>query len=227
VPAHLDIESWPRREHFRFFKGYDNPFFNVCVSLDVTGLLRLVRSRNDLAFFLTYHYLALKAANEVEPFRYRLRGDRVLVHDRIDAGTTILLEDERFAFCYFDWDDDFSRFAAKGKAAVESLRAGDSRLEPRDDRDDLIHCSVLPWISFTSFAHARRWDRQDSVPKIVFGKVSQDGERFRMPISVEVHHALMDGLHVGRYLERLESAFADPAAPLGLADEGVKDCKDE
>jgi chloramphenicol O-acetyltransferase type A len=31
-----------------------------------------------------------------------------------------------------------------------------------------------------------------------------------MPISIEVHHALMDGLHVGRYLNRLEEALADP-----------------
>jgi len=219
MAAYLDIESWSRRQHFHFFKEYENPFFNVCVNVDATHLLRLVRS-HGLAFSLAYHYLALKAANEVEPFRYRLRGDRVLVHDRIGAGTTILLADERFAFCYFEWDDDFARFAAASSAAVESLRAGDGRLEPRADRDDLLHCTTLPWISFTSFSHARRWDRQDSVPKLVFGKVFQDGDRFRMPISVEVHHSLMDGLHVGRYFERLESYLADPAAPLGLGVDG-------
>jgi chloramphenicol O-acetyltransferase type A len=31
-----------------------------------------------------------------------------------------------------------------------------------------------------------------------------------MPISVEVHHALMDGLHVGRYLDRLAEVLAQP-----------------
>lgn len=216
MSTYLDLETWPRREQFHFFKGYDSPFFNVCVQLDVTALLRLARSRDGVPFFLTYHYLALQAANEVEPFRYRLRGDRVLVHDRIGMGTTILLDGERFGFCYFDWDGDFSRFAAQGAAALEALRAGDGRLEPREDRDDLIHGSVLPWISFTSFAHARKRKHEDSVPKIVFGKVFEDGGRSRMPISIEVHHALMDGAHVGRYLERLESCFADPAAPLGI-----------
>ena len=210
MPTYLDLETWPRREHFHFFKEYDNPFFNVCVQMDVTGLRQLSRERAP--FFLTYHYLALKAANEVEPFRYRLRGHRVLVHDRIGMGTTILLDGERFGFCYFDWDDDFSRFVAQGTAALETLRAGDGRLEPRKDRDDLIHGSVLPWIAFTSFSHARKRDPEDSVPKIVFGKVFQD----RMPVSIEVHHALMDGVHVGRYLERLESYFANPAAPLGI-----------
>ncbi len=219
LSTYLDTESWSRREQFHFFKEYDQPFFNICAHLDVTALVRLSRSREGLPFFLTYHYLALRAANEVEPFRYRLRGDRVLVHDRIDMGTTVLLEDERFAFCYFENDDDFARFAEKAGAALESLRAGEGRLEPRDDRDDLIHCSVIPWISFTSFAHARKLGRQDSVPKIVFGKYFEDGGAFKMPVSVEVHHALMDGVHVGRYFELLGRSFTHPEAVLGLAEE--------
>lgn len=216
MPAYLEIESWSRREQFHFFKDYDHPFFNVCVQLDVTALVRLVRAREGLPFFLTYHYLTLRAVNRVEPFRYRLRGDRVLVHDHIDMGTTVLIDGERFAFCYFEDDDDFARFAERGSAALEGLRAGGGRLEPRDDRDDLVHCSVLPWISFTSFAHARKSNRQDSVPKIVFGKYFEDNGRFKMPVSVEVHHALMDGVHVGRFLELLESHFARPEAVLGL-----------
>lgn len=219
MTTYLDVERWPRREQFHFFKSYDHPFFNVCANVDITHLVHLARAREGPPFFLSYHFLAMKAANEVEPFRYRLRGDRVLVYDRIDAGTTILLDGERFGFCYFAHDDDFARFAAQGEAAVATLRSGEGHLEPRDDRDDLIHCSVLPWISFTSFAHARRHNEQDSVPKIVFGKYFEDGGRVRMPISVEVHHALMDGVHVGRYFERLESYFASPAEVLGSRDQ--------
>ena len=33
-----------------------------------------------------------------------------------------------------------------------------------------------------------------------------------MPLSVEVHHALMDGLHVGRLVQGLEDRLQDPAA---------------
>jgi len=36
-----------------------------------------------------------------------------------------------------------------------------------------------------------------------------------LPISVEVHHALMDGLHVGRYLTRLEEMLMQPENYLG------------
>ncbi len=216
MSGYLDIETWSRRKQFEFFKDYDNPYFNLCVNVDVTSLLALTRPAKDISFFIAYHFLSMKAANEVEPFRYRLRGDRVLVHDRIHAGTTLLLADETFTFVYFDFDEDFEVFHARAKAAVEKARAAVSRLDEREGQDDLIHHSVIPWVSFNSISHARNWRRQDSVPKIAFGKYCEDGNRIRMPISVEVHHALMDGLHVGRYFEKLESYFSNPRAALNL-----------
>jgi chloramphenicol O-acetyltransferase type A len=216
MSGYLDIETWSRRKQFEFFKSYDNPYFNLCVNVDVTNLLALTRATPDISFFITYHFLSMKAANEVEPFRYRLRGDRVFVHDRIHAGTTLLLADESFTFVYFDFDEDFEVFHTRARAAVEKAQAGESRLDEREGQDDLIHHSVIPWVTFTSISHARNWRRQDSVPKIAFGKYREDGDRMRMPISVEVHHALMDGLHVGRYFEKLESYFSNPHSALNL-----------
>jgi len=216
MAGYLDIETWHRRQHFEFFKSFDNPFFNICANVDVAPLVGLTRAAKSLSFFLTYLFLSMKAANEVEPFRYRLRGDRVFVHDRIHAGTTLLLADESFTFVYFDYDSDFEVFHARAEAAVASAQAGASRLDQRDGEDDLIHHSVIPWIAFTSFSHARNWRRLDSIPKIVFGKRHENGERILMPVSVEVHHALMDGLHVGRYFEKFESYCANPRSALNL-----------
>jgi chloramphenicol O-acetyltransferase type A len=217
MAEYLDLENWSRRELFEFFRGYEQPYFNVCTRLDVTRLLALVRGRPGVSVSLAYHYFALRAANEVEPFRYRLRGERVLVHEVVHGGTTVLLPNESFVFAYFDYNEDFSQFVAAARRAVDAVRVGDGRLRPRDGEDDMIHCTTLPWVSFTSFAHARRHDPADSVPKLAFGKFAEEGGRVLLPISVEVHHALMDGLHVGRYLTRLEEALARPEAYLHAA----------
>ncbi len=210
MSRYLDVENWPRRQQFEFFKDYHNPFFNICTSVDVGPLLERTGAMEDISFFVAYHFCSMKAANEVEPFRYRLRGDRVLVHDRIHAGTTILLDDENFTFAFFDYDDDFEVFHARARESIERARAEGIQLHQRADRDDLIYHSVFPWATFTSVSHARRGARGESIPKIAFGKYRADGDRLMMPISVEAHHALMDGLHVGRYFERLESYFSDP-----------------
>jgi len=77
MPTYLDLTTWPRKQHFDFFRGFDNPFFNVCVPVDVTALGAFCRAEG-VSFFLGYLHLSTRAANAVESFRYRLRGDRVL-----------------------------------------------------------------------------------------------------------------------------------------------------
>ena len=215
MSGYIDTETWSRRHLFRLFMGYDDPFFNVCADVDATNLLDFARSRN-LSSFITYHFLSTKTANEVEPFRYRLRGDRVLVHDRVDAGAVLLLADESFTFVYFDFAEDFGAFHTSAKEKIESARVEPPPLDARADRDDLIYHSVIPWVSFTSISHARDSRRQNGIPKISFGKYRDVGGRMMMPVSVEVHHALMDGLHVGRYFERLGEYFSDPRSALSL-----------
>ena len=155
---------------------------------------------------LAYHYFALRAANEIESFRYRLRDGKVIVHDVIHGGTTVLLPDENFTLAYFEYDEDFGKFIAAADRAVKEVVSGDGAFRP-NARDDMIHCTTLPWVSFTSFSHARNWKSEDSVPKIAFGKFVKANDRTFLPFSVEVHHALMDGLHVGRYVSRVQEMF--------------------
>ena len=209
MSRYLDLETWHRRELFEFFIGYTNPYFNVCTNVDVTALLAFVRDRPGLRTSLAIHYFALRVANEIEPFRYRLKDRNVIVYDVINGGTTVLLPNESFAYAYFDYHQDFDKFVAEMGKAVDDLRNSNDPLKPTM-RDDVIYNTTVPWISFTSFAHARTPGRGDSIPRFVFGKFTKENERTMMPFSVEVHHALMDGLHVGRYLTRLEEALGNP-----------------
>ncbi len=208
MTTYLDVTTWSRRDLFEFFRNFDNPYFNICTRLDVTNLLVFLRSRPDLNVSLAYHYFALRVANEIEPFRYRLRDGRVVVHEVINGGTTVLTPNESFTFAYFDFDEDFERFMLAAQHSVSDAKASNS-FEPTAN-DDTIYFTTLPWVSFTSFAHARNWGREDSVPRIAFGKFVPENERTFLPFSIEVHHALMDGLHVGRYMNRLQEALDQP-----------------
>ena len=215
MTKHLDLENWIRRDVFEFFLGFDKPYFNICTNLDVTNLLTMLSDRGaKSSVSLAYHYFALRAANEIEPFRYRLQAGQVLVYDVIHGGTTVLLPSEIFTLAYFEYDASFEKFMAGAQRAMNEALSGDGAFRP-NPRDDMIHFTTLPWVSFTSFSHARNWGREDSVPKIAFGKFKKVDGRTLLPFSVEVHHALMDGLHVGRYVTRLEEALHEPEKFIG------------
>lgn len=208
MPGYLNLDTWPRRDTFNFFKTFDKPYFNLTTNLDISALLAL-REKREFKNFLAYHYLALRVANEIEPFRYRISGDQVVVHDVIHGASTVLMPNDTFAFAYFDYQENFQTFSTGASREIDRVREENTKFDPRDDQS-VIHFTTLPWVSFTSFSHARNWGREDSVPKIAFGKFTKSEGKVMLPISVEVHHALMDGVHVGRFLQRLEAALGAP-----------------
>ena len=205
----LDIATWNRRPHFEFFKNAEDPFFNLCTEVDVTGLYEAIQSSSQGSFFLASLWLSLKAANEIPSFRYRMKGESVLIFDRVDAGSTILRDDQTFGFGYFRYEPDYGSFEHLGSEEIDRVRKRTGDLGEQTDRLDRIYYSVIPWVSFSSFSHARNRNERDSIPRIVFGKHHQKEGARMLPISVEVHHALVDGLDVARFLERLQSHLDD------------------
>jgi len=212
MPQPLDIDNWHRRHHFEFFKNYELPFFNLCADVDVSKLNEWSREQGGPSFFLASLYLSLRAANEIEPFRYRLSGDAVVVHEVIHGGSTVMRQDETFGFAYFDFGPSYDQFEVAGLEILAHARNASGPLEDRPERADLIHYSVIPWVHFTGFMHAQRLGAHDSIPKIAFGKHSDRVGSRMMPVSVEVHHALVDGLDVGRFYECFQSLLDDPTA---------------
>jgi len=206
---YLDLENWNRKELFYFFKDYDHPCFNVCAAVDITDLLTYTKE-HQLSFFIASLYLSLRAANTITEFRLRIRDEKIIIHDVIHAGSTVLNSDETFSFCYFDYDANFQRFNSAAFQKLKKFAEGFKCLEAQEQRDDLVHYSVIPWIAFTSFTHARKYKTRDSIPKIVFGKYHEDSGATKMPVSVEVHHALMDGIHVGKFLEIFQYHLNNP-----------------
>jgi chloramphenicol O-acetyltransferase type A len=198
----VDIENWPRRATYEFFKDYKDPFFNFSANVDVTQLYSFSK-KNSLSFALSVLYCSQCAVNEIEEFKIRSVKGRLIKFDTIHATQTILNDDETFSFAYFEMKNDIVNFDRSGKAALETYR----KLKTFDverGRCDLIYYSVIPWVSFTSFKHASRLDRTQTVPRIVFGKMFERNGRRSIPVSVEANHTIMDGLHMGKYFIRLQ-----------------------
>ncbi|MEO5857577.1 MAG: chloramphenicol acetyltransferase [Pyrinomonadaceae bacterium] len=198
----IDFENWERRATFEFFREYKDPFFNLAANLDVTRLYRFCKAR-EIPFSIAVLYFSLATANEIREFRFRIVGEKVVEFDQVEATQTILNDDDTFSFCYFPMKDTLDAFVSSGIESREKYRALRT-FDVEKDRIDMIYYSVIPWVSFTSFKHANSGDDRQSVPRMVFGKMFSDGERRLMPFSVEAHHALMDGYHVGRYFKLIQ-----------------------
>lgn len=193
-----------RRKHFDFFRAMDMPHFNICLQVDITDTLKVIRAEK-LHFTSTIVYLVSRTANSIAPFRQRIRGEEAVEHDLVHPSFTVQTKvSEVFSFCQVEYLEDYHDFAAAGRAAIERMQSTPS-FEDEAGRDDLLFLSAFPWVSFTGLTHAMHFSPVDSVPRITWGKYYEQGSRILMPLSIQAHHALVDGKHVGHYTELFEA----------------------
>lgn len=193
----VDIDKWPRRAAYEFFQEFRDPFFNFTANVDVGPLYDLCKAAG-FSFSLSALFYSLETANEIREFRMRLKDDTLVEYDTIHATLTILNDDQTFSFAYFPMQPGIEEFNEAGRASIEKYKSLRS-YDVESGRIDLIYYSVIPWISFTSFKHAGRLDRNLTIPRIVFGKMFESNGTRLMPLSVEANHMVMDGFHVGQY----------------------------
>jgi chloramphenicol O-acetyltransferase type A len=215
VTSQIDLSRWPRRAAFEFFRHYERPWFSVCTRVDAAALKAAQAGLGIGSFWLAYHYIAMALANQHEALRLRFSADGEGVHllRRVHAGTTVLRADESFGMLTLHQTAGYAAYCTAAAPAVARAREPDAPFLPpnRLPADEgLIHTTTLPWLHFSSFDHARQRGIEPDVPKMAFGRAEREGQRLWLPLAVEAHHALVDGLHVGRYVQALEAAFAAP-----------------
>jgi chloramphenicol O-acetyltransferase type A len=197
----IDREGWARREQFELFRGFRVPYFSITADVDITVYRKQVP--RGAGFTLGIVHAIAAAANAIPPFRQRFRGDDVIEFDVVHPSIIVLNDDEAFRFCAFPFSENFERFSDGADERMEEARAVSSLFD-FEDRIDYLFMTSIPWISFTGMMHANRTQADDSVPRIAWGRTKQAGDRILLPLNVQVHHALVDGIHVGRFYATFE-----------------------
>ena len=208
----IELDNWVRRDQYERFRKYTDPYFNLCANMDLTDFLPAVKSRN-VSFTAAFVFVLTQSANMIPEFRYRLRENAVIEHEVIHPAITVLLDDDTFSFCFFKYEQTFALFAKGVRESIDNVKRNPSVANPYED--DWLYMTAIPWVSFTSFKHPMDLSCPHSVPLIAWGKFLEDGEKTLMPLSVQGHHALMDGFHMGKYYTLVQKALDNPDDFLG------------
>ena len=212
MKKYIDIESWPRKAQYKLFKQMDYPHFNICANVDITEMYSYVKA-NDISFFRAMIFITSKIANNITEFKYRMEDDKVVEYDFIHPSFTFLTQLEVFSFCNVNYTDDFQGFLERVEEQIKQLN-GKVDIEDEPNRNDRVFITSMPWVSFTSVTHPINFSPSDSIPRIAWGKYFEENGKLKLPVSVQVNHALMDGLHVGRYFSLLQDSLDDPSKNL-------------
>jgi len=203
----IDLETWERRAIFNFFTTFTEPYHGVCLCVDCTGTCRHAQEHH-LSIFLSLLHRSLVAAHQVENFRTRIVNGAVWRYELINGGSAVGRPNGTIGFAHYRFRERLKEFVDEASVEVERVRRRDD--VERYPETNLIRYSVLPWFDFTSISHARDFSQNDSAPRITFGKITESDGRFTMPVSIHVHHALADGLHVAQFVDHFQKLLDAP-----------------
>jgi chloramphenicol O-acetyltransferase type A len=209
----IDMQTWSRRQHFQVFSAFDHPHFSMCANVDLKTFYPVVK-RRGISFTVATAYVLARAANAIPEFRYRIRPGEVVEHEVVHPSITFLTNEDLFTFCTLDYIEDFSLFAARAAEQIAHVKEHPT-LEDEPGQDNLLFMTAIPWVSFTSFMHPTHLHPADSVPRFAWGKFFEEGKFVKMPLSVQAHHALMDGVHMGRFYAKVQDYLQQPGVVLG------------
>jgi len=200
----LDIAGWNRREHFNFFKTFDIPYYGVTIKLDCTRAYQQAKALG-VSFYTYYLHKTLIAINQFDNFKYRIEAGDVYLYDRVDASATILRDDHTFGFSYIKYVPDLHEFHQVVLADIKRVKNTAGLFTTTAPMDSIIHFSALPWVDFSSMSQAFNFKSGDSCPQISIGKLVDVDGRKQMAYGIQVHHALVDGYHLGLFLDELQN----------------------
>ena len=203
----INFNNSHRQKHFDFFNKMNHPHFNICANVDITRFVPYI-NENKLRFTFSVVYVIAKAAMMIKEFRWRIIDDELYECPSVTPSFTTYTEvADVFSFCDVPFESDYCSFIEKAQNKAAAMNRNPSFEDA--DRHDYLFLSSIPWVSFTMFQHAMPFHPTDSIPRITWGKYFTEGDKIKMPISVQAHHAVVDGRHVGQYFQALEHIFND------------------
>ncbi|MDD3122753.1 MAG: chloramphenicol acetyltransferase [Candidatus Izemoplasmatales bacterium] len=201
----INIETWHRKSHFNYYKDFDMPHFSITANVDITKLYNFVKN-SEKSFFATFLYYVMKTVNAIPELRYRIRNGEVYLHDVVHPSYTVLAGEDLFRFVNSKFDEDFAMFIKNVDEDIDQAKIG-SGLSDEPNTDNLVYVSAIPWVTFTNLSHPFDTKHPDSFPRISWGKFFKEDEKVFIPVSLSAHHALCDGIHVGKFYQLLSNTI--------------------
>lgn len=214
----IDVDTWKRKDNFRFFSTFINPCISVTSEVVCTQAREWAHNYGN-SFFVTYLYAILKAINKVEELRYRIKRDgEVVVYDEVDVLSPIQVnEDGKFTTVRIPWIADFNEFHQKARNIIKNADSDENPYSHTIDADilddnkyNVVLVSATPNLYFTSMTHTQELRNGSDFPLLNVGKaVIRNGELV-IPIAINVHHGLVDGKHLSDFFSIVEDTLKYP-----------------
>ncbi len=194
------MDQYPRAAHFANFRSLPYPYVGTTVNVDVTGLLSYCK-KHQVSFYLMFLHEAALAADAIPEFRQRIEDGRIVEYNECPTSHTEPKEDGTYCYCTLHHHMPLDAYLKEAEAARKECQK--NGITEDEDVASMYFISTLPWLHYTSLIQPVAGG-DESNPRITWGKYEKDvNGKYQMPLSVLVHHALIDGIQIARFYDNI------------------------
>ena len=208
----IDIEHWDRKEFYEHFIKEVVCTYSVTVNLDITNL-------KHERLYPVMIWLLTGTVNEMSEFRTSLTKEGLGIYDSMHPMYTVFNKDHKnFSGIWSYYSSDYNEFLHNYECDI-AVYSTSTRYAPKAGTpENSFNISMLPWVEFTSCNINVYDEGKFLLPIFTMGKFFERDEKRFLPLSIQVHHAVCDGYHVGIFVEKLqEKIFHFSAGQSGKA----------
>ena len=195
----IDYQTWERKEFYEHFINEVVCTYSTTVNLDITNL-------KNMRLYPTMIWLLTKAVNQMPEFRTALTDKGVGIYDEMLPSYTIFNKEKKnFSTIWTEFHEDYNEFLSAYETDVEKFSLSERYAPKTNIPPNSFDISMVPWFTFTSFNLNIFGDGKYLLPIFTLGKYFDDSGKRLLPISIQVHHAVCDGYHIGKFVETLQT----------------------
>lgn len=202
----IDLATWSRKPYFDQYSKQMKCTYSITVNLDITEVIQYKRN-NGTKLYPLLIYVLTKTVNNHEEFRTAIdeKGHIGIWHILHPCYTIFHKDNETFSEVWTEWNDNLTAFLDNWEKDM-ALYGNKHEINPKPTTPaNVFPISILPWTSFTGFNLNITTSGDDYLlPIFTFGKYFTQADRFLIPLSIQVHHAVCDGFHVSRFINEAQ-----------------------
>ena len=201
----IDIETWPRKEHFQYYTEKLKVNYSMTSRLDVT-FLRKECEKYQYHFYSAFVWCASNVINRMECAKLmRDEEGRLGIWDVIHPNYTIFHpEDHTFSDCWTYYDSEFEKFYDEMRRDIENAKSVRGVKAKEGQPMNFFCISCIPWLNYTGYSTSTSGDRVALFPIITFGKYEEIDGRYTLPLTLTIAHAAMDGWHTAKFFQEMQ-----------------------
>lgn len=199
---YIQQDTWKRKEYFEHYFRRIPCTYSMTAKINISEL----RSHGEKIYPALLYGLST-VVNRREEFRMSVdeQGRPGIFSELHPCYTVFHKDSETFSNIWTEYSPDYGEFRRRYEEDMR-LYGGREGLEAKPDTPvNSFPVSMIPWIGFEGFNLNLQKGYDYLIPIFTFGKYYQKGAEWYIPMAMQVHHAVCDGFHAGRFLNEFQS----------------------